>query len=344
MTMRIEIGDHQIGDGAPALVVAEIGYNFTNADEAVASVDAAHACGCGAVKLQTFRAETLATRDVEFPPEAGGGNQFDEFKRFEIPEEMHRRVFERAVSLGMLPFSTPSAFEDVDLLERVGAPLHKIGSDDLTNVPLLRYVAATAKPIILSTGMGTLAEVDRALDALGAGARNRVILLQCVSNYPIRDVSELNLRVLESYRRGFGVLVGLSDHTTSNTAAVAAVALGACVVERHFALDKNMDVPDAFFSADPPEMTALVNAIREVELMLGDGIKRPTETEWAMRRDTRKSLIARRRIAAGQRISEQDVIVKRPSWGIAPEFTDLVVGRLATREIPADAPISWDAV
>lgn len=341
---RIKIGDRLIGEGCPVFVIAELGYNFNTLDEGLRSVDAAAEAGANAVKIQTFRADTIVIRDIDFPPEAGGVNQYDEFKRYEISEDVHRALFARARQRGLIPFSTPSHATDVELLERVGVDLYKIGSDDLTNLPFLRYVAAKAKPVIFSSGMATLAEVDEAVRTFHEAGNDQVVLLQCMANYPIKDLSSVNLRVIDSFRRVFPVLVGLSDHTISLTAAITAVALGACVIERHFVIDKALDVPDAFFSADPAEMRALVQAVREAEVMLGDGVKRPAPTEEKMRTDTRKSVIARRAISRGHVIIDDDLIIKRPGMGIPPRDLHLVIGRTAQRDIAGDEVITWDMV
>lgn len=340
----LAIGDRMIGDGCPVFIIAELGYNFNRLEEALRSVDEAAVAGADAIKVQTFRAEQIVARGVDFPPEAGGANQYDEFKRYEISEASHRAIFARARERGLIPFSTPSHPDDVELLERVGVDLYKIGSDDLTNLPFLRYIASKGKSIIFSSGMANLAEVDEAIRTFHEAGNRQLVLLQCVSNYPIQDLSAVNLRVIKTYRQAFPVLVGLSDHTTSITAAVAAVALGACVIERHFVINKALKVPDAFFSADPVEMAALVQAIREAEAMLGDGVKRPAPSEGKMRLDARKSIIARRTIRHGHTITGDDVIIKRPGTGIAPRDLPLVIGRVARRDIAPDEVITWDVV
>lgn len=341
---EIRIGTRIIGESHPPLVIAELGYNFNTLEEALWSVDAAAEAGVDAIKIQTFRADTIVTRSVDFPAEAGGVNQYEEFKRYEIDEETHWKIFTRARERGLIPLSTPSHRDDVELLERVGVDLYKIGSDDLTNLPFLRYVAAKGKPVIFSSGMATLGEIDEAIRVMHETGNHQLVLLQCVSNYPVQDLSLLNLRVIEVYRRTFPVLVGYSDHSTTLSAAVAAVALGAVVIERHFVLDKALPVPDAFFSADPEEMAALVRAIRETHGMLGSGYKTPAPTEVKMRLDTRKGLAARRRILKGRPISADDLIIKRPATGILPRDYDLVIGRTAKRDIEADEIITWDLV
>lgn len=341
---EIRIGDRVIGEGRAPFVIAELGYNFNTRDEALRSVDAAAAAGVDAIKVQTFRADTIVSRDVDFPAEAGGVNQWEEFRRYEIDEATHRAIFDRARERGMVPLSTPSHPDDVSLLERVGVDIYKIGSDDLTNLPFLSHVAALGKPVIFSSGMATLSEVDEAIRTFHEAGNRQLVLLQCVSNYPVADPGLLNLRVIETYRRSFPVLVGYSDHSTTLTAAVAAVALGAVVIERHFALDKALPAPDAFFSADPAEMAALVQAVREAHAMLGTGHKAPAPTERDMRLETRKSVVARRRIPKGSVIADEDIIVKRPGTGIPPRDAHRVVGRTAARDIEADEVITWDMV
>lgn len=340
----VRIRDRLVGPGQPVFTIAEIGYNFNTVEEAKASIDEALECKVDAVKFQTFRAETVTSRYVDFPEEAGSTNQFEEFKRYEMSEAMHKELFNHARSRGLIAFSTPAYYDDVDLLERLDSDVFKIGSDDLTNLPLLQYVAQKGKPVIFSTGMGTTSEVTQAFEALSATGNDRIIVLYCVSNYPIKDISVLDLNVIPTYARALGIPVGFSDHTTTMIAALAAVALGASVIERHFTLDKNLDAPDAFFSADPSEMKALVQAIRELESALGDGIKRPAATEWNMRSETRKSLIARKEIPAGEIITNDMIIVKRPGYGIPPAQAHLVIGRRAKTTIGEDRVVTWDHI
>jgi len=339
---QITIGNRMVGEGQPVFIIAEIGYNFNTVAEAKASIEAAVDCGADAVKFQTFRAETITSRNTDFPAEAGATNQFEEFKQYEISEAVHRELFEHACRCGTIAFSTPSYFDDVELLERLDVPAYKIGSDDLTNLPFLKYVAEKKKPVIFSTGMGTLAEVDEAVQTIRATGNDWFIILHCVSNYPIRDHRLINLRAIRTFQQAFGVPVGYSDHTMTVSAALGAVALGATVIERHFTLDKRLKVPDAFFSADPAEMKTLVTAIRELEQALGHGEKRPGPTEQAMRQETRKSAVARADIAAGEVITEDKVIVKRPGTGVPPKLVHLIVGRRAKMTIKRDEVITWE--
>ncbi len=338
----VKIGDALVGDGCPVFIVAEVGYNFNTLAEAKVSIDAAIECGVDAVKFQTFRAETVSSRFTDFPREAGGTNQFDEFKRYELSEATHRELFDHARKRGILAFSTPSYFDDADLLERLGVPVYKIGSDDLTNLPFIRYVAEKGKPVIFSTGMGSLAEVAEAFEAMVASGNDQVVILHCVSNYPIKDAGVVNLNAIPTLRRAFPVPIGFSDHTVTISASLGAVALGASLIERHFTIDKKLEAPDAAFAADPSEMQALVRAVRELEQALGDGVKRPAPSEYAMRMETRKSAIARVDIQPGETITKDKIIVKRPGTGIPPKLAYLVIGRRAKCALKADDVITWD--
>lgn len=341
---EIRVGARSIGPGRPVFIIAELGYSFKSLEEALAAVDAAAEAGVDAVKLQTFRAQTVVARGYQFPPEAGGVDQFDEFKRYEISEEQHRAIFERARQRGIVPFSSPSHYDDVELLERLDVELYKIGSDDLTNLPFIEHVARIGKPMIVSTGMGTLEEVAAAVEAARRAGNDRIVLLQCVSNYPIQDPSLVNLRVVEDYRKRFGVLVGFSDHTVSFSAPVAATSLGCVVLERHYALSKKNGTPDAFFSADPGELAEIVRLVRETERMLGDGAKRPTATESRMREYTRKSVIARSDLRKGRALRPEDVIIKRPAVGIQPADLAKIIGRPLKKNVAADEPLTWDCL
>nr|WP_315463273.1 N-acetylneuraminate synthase family protein [uncultured Rhodoferax sp.] len=344
MAIPFKIGDKTIGMNHPVFVLAEIGYNFNTLAQARESIDAAVECGVDAIKFQTFRAETITTRSCAFPAEAGGVNQFDEFKRYELDEAAHRELFAYAASRGTLAFSSPSYYDDATLLDRLGVPAFKLGSDDLTNLPFIDHVAKLGKPLIFSTGMGSLGEIVEAYETVTATGKRDVAILHCLSNYPILDLTHLNLRAISLFRSMFDVQIGYSDHTVGIVAALGAVALGATVIEKHFTLDKNMDAPDAFFSADPVEMKALVNGIRELEIAMGEPVKRPAPSELEMRMETRKSVVARVRICEGELITQEKMIIKRPGHGVPPKAAHLLVGRYAKIEIAPDEVISWDMV
>lgn len=324
-------------------VIAEIGGNFTTLEEAVRLIDEAAVCGVDAVKLQTYRAETVASRVALFDMENTGiTSQFELFKKYEIGKELHDSVFRYAESKGLDWFSTPSHPEDVDLLEACGVGAHKIGSDDAANLPFLRYVARTGKPILLSTGMCTLEEVREAVDAVLAEGNSRLVLLHAVTSYPTH-AENVNLSAMETLARTFPYLdVGYSDHTLTPVACLAAVAMGARVIERHFTYDKNAEGPDHRLSADPAEMRWLVDAVRSFEVMRGCGIKKPAESERVTRLNNRKSIVAARPIKAGRPLKRDDLAVKRPGTGIPPKYFEQILGRSLERNVEADEVLNWD--
>lgn len=343
MSRPIALGNLTIGAGR-TFVIAELGYNFNTLEEAEASIRAAAAAGADALKFQTFRAETITSRKTFFPSEAGEANQFEEFKQYELSPDNHRRLFALCREVGLLPFSTPSYYDDVDLLEELDVALYKVGSDDLTNLPFLDYVARKGKPMIISTGMSYLGEVDAAVRTIHAAGNQDLVVLHCTSNYPFTELAHANLRAVQTMRDALKVLTGYSDHSREDFTSVVAVALGACVVEKHYTLSRDIPAPDCAFSYEPQDIQRLVSTLRQVEAGLGDGIKRPTPTELHMRQETRKSLIATRDIPAGSVIRAEDVMIKRPGTGVEPRHRDLVVGRTARRDIAADDPVTWDAV
>lgn len=341
-TETIKIGNRTIGKGLPCFIIAEIGYNFNTISEAYKSIDAAAECGVNAVKFQTFRAETITSKLIDFPDEAGGGRQFDEFKRYEMNEEQHIKLFEHAKKQGLDVFSTPSYYDNAELLMKIGVPAFKTGADDLTNLPFLEYLAKQGLPMIVSTGMGTMAEVAAAVETILSTGNGKIVLLHTVSNYPIKELNEVNLSAMVTMRKAFNVLTGYSDHTTTLSIPMAAAALGMTVYERHFTMDKNIPAPDCIFSADPKEMKQIIRGIREIEIALGDGIKKPANTEFDMRKDARKSMIAARDLESGHKISKEDLIIKRPAWGIQPSRIKDILGLRLTKSLKRDEPVTWE--
>jgi sialic acid synthase SpsE len=323
-------------------VIAEIGGNFTTFEQARRLIDEAADCGVDAVKLQTYRAQTLSSRVAMFDMEnTGVTSQFDLFNKYAIDEKLHQEVFLYAQDKGLDWFSSPSHQSDVDLLERCGVGAHKIGSDDAVNLPFLRYVARTGKPILLSTGMCTLEEVRSSVDSILSEGNDRLILLHAITSYPTHP-QHVNLRAMQTLMDTFPALdVGYSDHTVTPVASLCAVAMGARVVERHFTYDKAADGPDHMLSADPAEMKWLVDAIRAFEVMRGNGIKRPADSEKTTRRNNRKSLVLTQAVKAGSRLSADNVAIKRPGYGIEPRFYEQVLGRTTGRDLDADAVLDW---
>ena len=323
-------------------IIAEIGGNFTTFDQARRLIDDAAAIGADAVKLQTYRAETLSSKAAIFDMEnTGVTSQFNLFRKYEIAAALHDQVFAYAEQKGLDWFSSPSHQSDVDVLEKCGVGVHKIGSDDAVNLPFLRYVARTGKPMILSTGMCTLDEVRESVEAIQAEGNQQLILLHAITSYPTHP-ENVNLRAMQTLMQAFpGLDVGYSDHTLSPVACLCAVAMGARVIERHFTYDKKADGPDHMLSADPQEMKWLVDAIRAFEIMRGSGIKQPADSEETTRRNNRKSVVLQRAIKAGAAIAAEDIAVKRPGYGIQPKFYQSLVGRKVKHDLAADAVLDW---
>jgi sialic acid synthase SpsE len=323
-------------------IIAEIGGNFTTFDQARRLIDEAAASGADAVKLQTYRAETLSSKAAIFDMEnTGVTSQFNLFRKYEIAAALHDQVFAYAEQKGLDWFSSPSHQSDVDVLEKCGVGVHKIGSDDAVNLPFLRYVARTGKPMILSTGMCTLDEVRESVEAIQAEGNQQLILLHAITSYPTHP-ENVNLRAMQTLMQAFpGLDVGYSDHTLSPVACLCAVAMGARVIERHFTYDKKADGPDHMLSADPQEMKWLVDAIRAFEIMRGSGIKQPADSEQTTRRNNRKSVVLQRAIKAGAVITAEDIAVKRPGYGIQPKFYESLVGRKVKHDLAVDAVLDW---
>lgn len=323
-------------------IIAEIGGNFTTFEQAKRLIDEARACQVDAVKLQTYRAETVSSKLAIFDMEnTGVTSQFELFKKYEIDADLHDAVFKYAESLGIDWFSTPSHESDVDLLEKCGVGAHKVGSDDAINLPFLRYLAKTGKPILLSTGMCTLDEVRQSVAAIKEAGNEKLILLHAVTSYPTHP-ENVNLGAMQAMMAAFPDLdVGYSDHTVTPLASLCAAAMGARVIERHFTYDKGADGPDHRLSADPSEMKWLVESIRSFEIMRGSGIKEPAASEAVTRINNRKSIILARDIAAGAVIGRDDLAVKRPGTGIYPAHLDEVVGRRAAKALAVDDVLTW---
>lgn len=323
-------------------IIAEIGGNFTTVEQAKRLIDEAANCGVDAVKLQTYRADTVASKAAMFDMENTGlASQHELFKLYEINDVLHKQVFQYAESRGLDWFSSPSHQTDVDLLESLGVGAHKIGSDDAVNLPFLRYVARTGKPILLSTGMCTMEEVRESVGAILAEGNEQIVLLHAITSYPTHP-ENVNLGAMQSMMREFPEIpVGYSDHTLDATACICAAAMGARVVEKHFTFDKGAEGPDHMLSADPVEMKHIVDSIRAFEIMRGSGIKRPANSEKTTRINNRKSVVLARSVQAGELLGPDDLAVKRPGYGIPPKYLEQLVGRVAAKPLEADKVLTW---
>ncbi|ANL45542.1 N-acetylneuraminic acid synthase NeuB family protein [Rhizobium phaseoli] len=324
-------------------IIAEIGGNFTTFEQAKRLIDEAKKANVDAVKLQTYRASTISSKHAIFDMEnTGVTSQFDLFRKYEVDFELHEAVFRYAESHGLDWFSTPSHETDVDLLEKCGVGAHKVGSDDAVNLPFLRYLAKTGKPIILSTGMCTMDEVRESVAAIKEAGNETLILLHAITSYPTH-AENVNLGAMQAMIQAFPDLdVGYSDHTLTPIASLCAAAMGARVIERHFTYDKKADGPDHMLSADPEEMRWLVDAIRSFEVMRGSGVKEPAASEATTRINNRKSVILNRAMKAGDVITAFDIAIKRPGYGIAPKEFGQVIGRTLLNDMGEDAVLKWD--
>lgn len=336
--MKLRIGKKLVGEGEPCFIIAEAGVNH-NGDIHLAKklIDVAKEAGADCVKFQTFTAEEVVTADApkaEYQRATTGSaeSQYEMLKKLELSWDDFRQLYSYAQSQGILFLSTHGDRGAADFLDSLNVAAFKVSSEGITNFPLLKYIAQKGRPIILSTGMATLGEVEAALNLLaGAGARD-IILLHCVTNYPAR-VEDMNLKAMNTLHQAFGHPVGLSDHTIGLTIPIAAAALGACLIEKHFTLDKSLPGPDHRASLEPSELKEMVQAIRSVERALGDGIKRPTAEEQANLRVMRRSLVAGTDIPAGAIITEEMLDARRPGTGIEPREMERVVGKIARTAI-----------
>lgn len=346
---ELKIAGRRVGNGQPCFIVAEAGVNHNGCVElAFKMVDEASNSGVDAIKFQTFKSEHVVSRQApkaRYQTETTGGDesQLDMVRRYELTDSQFEDVKRYCDRRGLLFLSTPFDIPSVDFLAGLGVPAIKIASGDVDNVPLLRVAARTGLPLIVSTGMATLADVDGALRTVREAGGNVISILQCVSNYPA-DAADANLRAIPAMAAAFGIPVGYSDHTLGCEVALAAVAFGACVLEKHFTLDKTFAGPDHRASLDPRELAALVKGVRLVEAAMGDGVKAPRPSEGDVRIVARRSLFSARDVGIGEVLGDDAVIALRPSGGIPPSLVDLVVGRPAARTIKAGAMLSWKDV
>lgn len=340
----IEIGGHFIGEGRPVFIVAEAGINHNgNEETALKMVEAAAQNGADAIKFQSFRTEHLIAPDAGAPSQVREGTRttlFEFFKSLELSAEAHRNLKRRADSLGLVFLSTAFDLEMADLLEDIGVPAFKIASGDITHFPLLQHVAAKGRPVILSTGASTFAEVHDAVECLRGSGAGPLALLHCVSAYPANP-EELNLRAIQTMRKAFDLPVGFSDHTADSMFSLAAVAAGACILERHFTLDRGMPGPDQALSMDPDELRHAVEQIRLLQAALGDGVKRPSPGEMDSRVLGRRSVVAGTDIPEGRVLEPAILDMLRPGDGIAPVEVAKLLGRRLLREVPAGQALRW---
>ena len=347
MVTGVVIGERVVGPGHPCFIIAEAGVNHNGSLEVARQlVDVAVQAGANAVKFQTFKAERIVARNApkaEYQVRNTGNaeSQFEMIRRLELSPEMHWDLRAYFDYKGILFMTSPFDEESADLLADLDVAVFKIPSGEITNLPFLDHVARNGKPMIVSTGMSTIGEVATAVDTIHQANNRDLVLLHCVSNYPA-DPADVNLKAMATMAAAFQVPVGYSDHTTGVEVSLAAVALGACVIEKHFTLDRNQPGPDHLASLEPEELESMVRGIRTVEASLGHGRKEPAASETDTAAVARKSLVTARDIPAGQRLTEEYIAVKRPGTGLPPSMISHILGRTTRVAVSAGTLITLE--
>lgn len=344
----VAFGDVEVGHDRPPYIIAEVGSNHNGDMELCRRlIDAAADAGADAVKFQSWSESSLIAKE-EFDRNTEYGDKKRHFgslremvRAYQFTPEQHRMALIHCQERGITFCSSVFSPEEVDLLEELDVPFYKIASMDIVNLPLLRYVAKTQRPMIISTGMATLGEIEQAVDLVRAEGNDKVVLLHCISIYPPITES-INLRNMATMRDAFGTPVGFSDHTLGTTVPLAAIALGACLIEKHFTLDKDMPGWDHSISADPSELQTIVEQGRAVQQALGSTQRRVTAAEVEKRKQFRRSLVTRQGLPQGHRLTEDDLTAKRPGTGVPPDELRFVLGRPLVRSVDEDHVIRWD--
>jgi len=341
---KIETRYAVIGEDSPCYIIAEIGSNHNgNFDLACELMEKAAAAGVNAVKFQTFKAAnhySKNTKKISLYKE----NIFELIEKLEIDRTWHTKLAAVCEKLNIDFLDSPCDFEAIDLALQVNMPLMKVASFDMVDTRLIKRIAETGKGIVFSAGMATMGEIENAVNTARKAGNETIAVLQCTSLYPA-PVGITNLNAMQTIKSAFNVIVGYSDHTLGDHIACAAVAKGARIIEKHYTLDRGMEGPDHKFAIQPEELAQMVIKIRDIENALGDGIKNgPRQEEMEFYNHARRSLMASRPIKRGTVITDDDVIIKRPNYGIHPSNLELVVGRTAQTDIEEDEPITWDKI
>ena len=341
--MLITIANKKIGDGYPIFFIAEAGVNHNGSIQlAYKLIDVASASGADAVKFQTFKAENLVSKNAqkaEYQKQVTNQSesQLNMLKKLELDTNAHKKLINYCKKKDIVFLSTPFDHESIDLLNGLGLQIFKIPSGEITSLTYLRHIGSLGKEVILSTGMSTLKEIEEALKILtSAGtSKENITILHANTMYPT-PMEDVNLRAMQTIQDKFGVAVGYSDHTLGIEVDIAAVAMGATIIEKHFTIDKTMDGPDHKSSIDPEELKAMVSAIRNIEKALGSSIKKPSKSEKPNIIMARKSIVARKSIKKGELFTEKNITIKRPGIGISPMKWDTILGKVAERDYQID--------
>lgn len=347
MVKEFDVQGRKVGPGHPCFVIAEAGVNHNgDFDLALQLIDAAKSSGADAVKFQTYKTERLVTAEAPMAnyQKVNTGreeSQFDMLRRLEMPDEWHAKLRDYCAAQGVIFMSTPFDELCADFLHKLGMPVFKIPSGELTNLPYLAHISRWGMPMIVSTGMGSIGEVEAAVRTIAASGTPPMALLHCVSSYPTapRDV---NLRAMRTLETAFRVPVGYSDHAEGNDITLAAVALGACIIEKHLTLDRSLSGPDHKASIEPTDFAAMMRSIRDIEAALGDGRKQPTSAEENTAAVARKSLVVATDIPAGTVLTANHFATRRPGTGLPPEWLPRLVGCRARQALRAGTLIKLD--
>lgn len=344
-----KIGNKNIGKAGEVFVIAEAGVNH-NGDKTIAKklIDAAIWAGADAIKFQTYKTEKLVTAYADMAKYQKDNigvsdSQFNMLKKLEVSFNDFKELKEYCEEKGIMFLSTPFDFESAHFLNSIGMEAFKISSGDLTNIPLIEYISKYNKPIILSSGMATLGEIEEALSTIYGSNLKDVAVLHCTTNYPAK-LESVNLRAMITIRDAFEVVCGYSDHTEGIFVSVAATSMGANIIEKHFTLDKNMQGPDHKASLEPNELKEMINNIRNIQIAMGSSIKMFTKSEEETRTVARKSIVASRNIAAGEIISMEDMEFKRPGTGLMPKYYKDILGKRSRKNIGIDEQIDFSMI
>ena len=343
MKKEVVIGKKRVGGKHPTYIIAEVGSNHNRSMEiAKKMINKAAEAKVDAIKFQTFTAEKLYSKKTpKFSKDKK--KPFDLVKQIELPREWQEELYNYAKKKGLHFLSTPFDYEAVDELDKIGVPAYKIASFEIVDLELIEYIAKIGKPIILSTGMANIGEIEEAVNAIRSQGNDNIILLHCNSVYP-SPVEIVNLNAITTLSIAFRVPIGFSDHTLGIHISIGAVVKGAKVIEKHFTLDKNMKGPDHSFAIEPPDLKQMVSNIRDLEKAQGTGIKKVSKIELEMYDKGRRSIISAKDIQKGKRITRDMLVVKRPGFGILPKYINIVVGKTAKKDIKADEWITWDMI
>ena len=344
------IGEHKINYELPPFIIAEGGVNHnSNLDLALKLIDSASDAGADAIKFQTWRAEQLVTRagkmaDYQKRNIGKEESQFDMLKKLELKEEWYPELIKRAKEKNIILLSTPhGGFEAVDFMGCYNFPAFKIASSDITNLPLLEYAAKRGKPMLISTGMSNLDEIKEAVATVKNAGNDQILVFHCTTDYPLAP-ENVNLRAIQTFMKELGVLIGYSDHTLGSQVPIMAASLGACMIEKHFTLDRSMPGPDHVASMEPKDFKEMVAALKQVPIIMGTGLKAPLKPELQYMTVARKSIVAARDIKNGEKFTEENLAIKRPGSGIHPKEFKNILGKTALVDISQDTLLKEEMI